>query len=267
MAKKTLIPTDEPKTTAVVPVESNPGGWLAPAPEPNVIAPPNTRTAYVTFASGKAKSFPRMVQAIPDLAEGDPVLVLPEPMLPVKLSPFRFFFPGYAFQHWTASDEDGAIIATSLADPGRDAAIVDPKTGKDTYYGEHIEACLLVIHGAKLVPARATFKTTKTNGIHAALDALKVAKKPEWADISPAHKATLMAPAPWLRFTVTVTVGPYLSKSTGRTSRVAKGKANPATAADWQMVREFFEGEGNAALTETVQQAWSRRVEEIKRGV
>jgi hypothetical protein len=250
MTKKQLI-----NDSAIVPVESNPGGWLN-IPPPEIASPPNSRTSYVTFVSNKSASFGLMLVSIPDLADGDPVLVQPEPLLPVKLSPFRFFWPGLAFQHWSALDESGQITETVLEDPGRDSGM-----------GEHIEACILVIHGNALIPARCTFKTTKTGAFHAANEALRVASTPAWADISAAHRATLSAPAPWLRFTTTVTVVPYLSKSTGRTSKIGRGKANPSTPADWQMIGEFFRNEDNVKLTTLVQSAWERRVEEIKRAV
>jgi hypothetical protein len=195
--------------------------------------------------------------AIPDLADGDPVLIQPEPLLPVRLSPFRYFFPGFVFQHWSEVDETGSVVSTVLEDPRERG---DP-------HMEHLECAILVIHGGKLIPARCTFKTTKADGGHAAVQALKVAQTPAWADLSPAHKATLIAPAPWLRFTVTVTVQPHTSKATGRKSMIAKGKANPSTAPDWQMIGDFFGNAENVKVTEAVQQAWESRVEEIKRGV
>lgn len=248
------------KINAADPVDSNPGHDWLPAtfqPEPNLpaVIGPSGALPYVSFVSTKGPAFARVAMFIPDLEDADPVLMWPEPKRPEKLSPFRFHLIKY-FQHWSVVDSQGKIVKTTL-----DAA----KAKKSREWAEHIETVLLVVTPSGLVCASCTFKTTKVNAAHRAIETLNQLADPEsreaWFAQSAEHKVTQAAPVDWTRFTSVV----KLKKGVGRYPYVAATSVPvPATAADWVAIGNYFKDEGNKASAEAVDERFARRVATIR---
>lgn len=246
---------------ATLPVESNPGAGLPVGFSGSGIvaaAPLYQRTPYVLFISTKGKTFAEVARHISDLQEGDPVLLQGENVYPIKLNPFRFYLIS-AFQHFSQVDNLGQITRTILdADRARE--------DKASKWVEHVETVLLVklSHGA-LVPARCTFKSTKTNAIHAAIAEVNAAADAEsWAAKSPEHKASLAVPHPWARVLTTVTLKRGTSKSSGFSFVAAGGFVTPTGLADWQSLASAFQDPAFRQLCEAVNQRHNERVAEIK---
>ena len=240
-------------------VESNPGTGLPvgfTGGHVEVAAPLNVRTPYVLFVSPKGQTFAKIAQQIPDLQDGDPVLVNGDEY--TRLNPFRFYIVD-AFQHFSAVDGQGQIIETTL-----DAE----KAREDKEYKEHIETMLIVQHADNLVPATCTFKTTKTNAAHRALETLKKASDLEsWSKLSAEHKASAAVPYPYARFITTVTLKRGTGKKSGFAFVAANGMVRPTGLADWDRLAAFFAVPENKKLAEAVFNRFKDRVEDIKAGV
>lgn len=207
------------------------------------VGPSFQTTPYVAFASSKSDSFAKYMLTNRDLQDGDPVLVRPEPLLPLKLSPFRFYLLK-AVQFWAQVDGSGQIVKTTS---DKDATVGDRS------WVEHIETLVLVVLPDALVPARVRFKSTKTNAIHTAIDARRLADNDEeWGNLSPDHKASLVAKDSWARFTCIVRMKPGVSKSSGFKYVAAYGAIQPTVNADWQqIVKAAMEPEFNRLLEAT----------------
>lgn len=254
MAKQSLV-------SAASGPESNPGANLPAvfggSTELAVGSPVFTGTPYVSFVSVKAPAFAQLQLALPDLDDGDPVMIRPQPSKPVRLSPFRFYLI-QAFQHFSVVDTQGTILRTTL-DPEK--AKVATQQGK---YVEHIETVVLACLPDGLVPARCTFKSTKANAAHRAVEARRMAETEEWAKQGPEYKASLVCPMPWARFTTTVQLKAGTSKSTGYRYVAANGRITPSGAGDWTQLGEFFKEKENIALSEAVAEAFQSRVDDVK---
>lgn len=208
---------------------------------------------YAVFASNRSPNFALWSQAIPGLNDGDPILIAGNKP-PIKLDPFRFYLVE-AFQHFSVVDSQGNLVRTSL-DP--EAATADRELK------EHIETCILVIHGNELTPARCTFKTTKTNAAHTARLAVLEAGKPSWAQHSPEHKASLVCPVPWGRAIATVTLKRATSRSSGFAYVSANARVAPSGAADWTMLAAHLKDERFVRLCNDVKEQWAARNESIR---
>jgi len=254
MAKKSLASME------VAPVESNPGTGLPVGFQGGAIqvaSPIYQRTPYVLFVSTKGQTYGQLAQRIRDLQDGDPVLVRDENVPPLKMNPLRFHLIA-AFQHFSVVDSMGAIVKTTFD-------VETAREDKTQKWLEHVETVILVCLGdGGLCPARMTFKTTKTNAIHTAIAALKDAEDAEkWGSYSAEHKASLVAPTPYARFTATVTLKRGTAKSTGFNFVAANSFITPTGLADWQTIGAAFKDETFCKLCEAVYRRHKDRVGEI----
>lgn len=242
----------------LVRVESNSGIGLPVGFESMPMIVPDElyqRSPYVLFVHPRGANFAELKQSIPSLAEGDAVLIR-SGVAPVKLSdlPFKFLLVR-ADRYFAQVDATGAIIRVT-----RDVE----NARKDKFsWKDHYETVLFVVLPDGLVPARCTFKTTKTNAAAAALKALVEAQTPEWADRSAAHKATLAIPEPRFRFTTTVT----LRRSTGLTSGVPYTAANaivqPLSGAEWAQLATALADDNFKATCVQINEEFERRLEYV----
>lgn len=218
-------------------------------------------TAYALFVSQKGQNFGQMMVSIPDLQDGDPVLVEGPNAKPIKLNPFRFYLIS-AFQHFSVVDQQGTILKSTII-----PAYV--KEHPEDKWNEHIETVLIAVvrgdDGVRLVPCRCTFKTTKCKAAYKALDARKQAENPAlWEKLSPEHKASLIATEPWARFTATVTLKRMTSKSSGFAYVAADSFVVPTGVADWKLLSEYFRDPKNHELCTAMTEAHSKRVQLVK---
>lgn len=248
------------KQSLVTRIESNPGAGLPAGfmhSETNLVTkgPVFGLSPYVIFASTRSENFARWSAEVPGLNDGDPLLVRGEKL--VRLLPFQFHLIR-AFQHFSIVDNTGTILRMT-----RDPNVAKAESTKSARFDEHIETVLLVVLPDEIVPARCTFKTTKTNAAHKAIQAVTLAATPEWAKLSPDHKETLNAPQPWMRVLVNVTLKAGTSRSSGFRYVAANASIKPTGVADWRRIGKFFEDEqGTASANEVVAQ-YERRLEDV----
>jgi hypothetical protein len=242
---KSLVSQAAPATsTAVVPAAPV-GGAI------DVRGPAMQQTPYVIFASSKSPNWAKYVAAVPGLSEGDQLLIQPEPLPVVKLVPMRFMLLS-ARQFWTVLDGAGEV---SEAFASADDA--------DSKAQETIEAMVLVLHGARVIPARVSFRTTKCKAAHVAIKAREYAATPDWADQSDDHKATLAVSEPALRFVATVRTSLKTSRSSGYKYQLATSVISPVTAAEMGQLAEFFGSDAGREQLIAVREGYERRVADI----
>lgn len=245
-------------------IESNSGiglpvGFSSPVME--VGDPLFQPTAYTLFVSQKGQNFGQMMISIPDLQDGDPVLVEGPSAKPVKLNPFRFYLIT-AFQHFSVVDQTGMILKSTTVP-------TYVKEHPEDKWNEHIETVLIAVvrgdEGARLVPCRCTFKTTKCKAAYKALEARKQAENPVlWERLSPEHKASLIATEPWARYTATVTLKRMTSKASGFAYVAADSFIVPTGVADWKLLSEYFREQKNHDACSAMTEAHSKRVAIVK---
>jgi len=255
MAKKSLA-----SEMSVSTVESNPGAGLPVGFGGDTIqvgSPIYERTPYVLSASNRGQTYGELSRTIPDLQDGDPVLIRGEGTRPVKLNPFRFHLVA-AFQHFAVVDSQGSIVKTTT-----DVEAVREDTTQK--WAEHIESVVLVcLADGGLTPARCTFKTVKTNAVHTAIAALAdAADVEEWGKRSPEHKSSLVAPTPYARFTATVTLKRGTGKSSGFNFVAANSFITPTGLADWQTIGAAFKDATFCKLCDAVYRRHKERIAEI----
>lgn len=212
---------------------------------------------YVQFISSKGQSFGEVARQIPSIQDGDPILVRAKAA--TKLNPFRFYLAA-AFQHFSMVDTMGCIVKATL-----DSTVAR----SDRAWQEHIEALIIVVLDDELVPARCTFKTTKTNAAHTAIKTLReIREEPEeWAKRSPEHKLTVKVPLDWARFTTTVTLKRGTSRSTGFNYVAANGFAEPTGAADWKLLADAMKDDNFNMLCDDTLRRHEQRISEVKQKV
>lgn len=242
-------------------VESNPGTGLPvgfTGGPVQVAAPLVQRTPFVIFVSTKGQTFAKVAQQIPDIQDGDPVLCRGDSY--TRLNPFKFYIIS-AFQHFSKVNGQGEIFETIL-----DAEQAREEKGQ---WSEHIETLLVVIlPSGELVPATCTFKTTKTNAAHTAIDNLKKAEDAaEWSKLSAEHKASAAVPAAYARFVVTVTLKRGTAKKSGFPFVAANAFVRPTGLADWDSFATFLKDPEKKRLCEAVYNRFTDRCEDIKAGV
>jgi hypothetical protein len=241
-------------------VESNPGTGLPVGFDGGpiaVVTPAYQPTPYVLFVSPKGQTFAKVAQQIPDLQDGDAILIRGDSY--TRLNPFRFYLV-QAFQHFSIVDSQGSITETTFD-------LETAKQDKTRRWSEHVETVIIVIMpDGSLVPATCTFKTTKTNAAHKAIEEMRAASEVvTWAERSPEHKASSFAPWPYARFVVTVTLKRGTSKG-GFAFVAANAFTRPTGLADWQALAEAFKDDKFKKLCEAVYDRYQDRVADIKSG-
>lgn len=266
LASKSKADAQPAASTAVV--ESNPGSGgaadmfrrRADVVESKPVEPLFQRSPYVQFVSTKGQAFMKCVPFIPDLAEGDPVLIRPEPASPRKLNPMRFWLAQW-FQHFSHVDTDGYIVR-SVFDV--EEAKRDPATGTEKLV-EHVETVLLVIEpNGDITPARCTFKSTKVNAAHAAISAIHAAGSAEWPNLSPDHRATLAIPDAPLRVVTAVSLKSGTGRGSGFKYVAANGMPKPTTVGEAQALQARFADPAFNRLCNAVLKSWEERCDEIR---
>ncbi len=243
-------------------LESNPGAGLPASMLAEVshpVAPLFQQTPYVSFVSLKGSAYGKLAPFFPDMQEGDPILILPDPARPVKLDPLRFYLV-HAKTHYSEVDQNGQIIRSTFnIDEAR----------ADRSLKEHVEGVVLVCLDTGLVPARVTFKSTKVKAAWTAINTHEAAKDTEaWGKLSPEHAATLVCPDPRFRYTTTVKMSyGNVSRSSGFKFTLATGFAKPSTVADWQAITKAFSDEAFCKLCDAVVGGWKSRIGDIEQYV
>lgn len=219
MAKQSLLARNTqpvaPPPAALVQLDGFAGDdtHLAPPKEPAGVFTP-----YVFWASMKnAEKWMETAAAIPGLVEGDLVLSL-DPK-PVKLPSLTYFHVA-ARRYWADLDQ-------ATYEPRR-VYFEDPGKGPR----EFVEVAALVRHGEDLVPASIRFADAQCAAANAGILAAREAVTAEWASKSEDHAFTMRIASPTARFTVAVSCGSKMGRTSGRRYRTATAICKPTTAAE-----------------------------------
>lgn len=219
-----------------------------------VHCPPSANYAF--FVSNKGRTFAKVSQQIPAIQDGSAVLC--EGSNYSHLNPFRFYLI-QALQHWSMLDGEGKITKTTF-DAG------EAKEDK-ALWKEHVETLLIVLTpDDRLVPATCTFKTTKCNAAHTAIEAIHLAEDlTAWGKKSPEHKVSLIAPLAYARVLTTVTLKRGTSRA-GYAFVAADAFVRPTGLSDWQLLSESFASDAFQRLCYDARNRFLERIETIKRG-
>lgn len=247
MAKKTLVnPTPETTTTEVA---TQPAGTVA-------VQPTAAQTPYVVFANRKAEKWDEYKALFNDLKEGEPVLVRPSPLTPVRLTPFRFAL--VQGEHiWTQNETSSPYAAT--------LASLTERRGDD--WTECYEAVILIDFNGKFTPARVSARRALVGAFKTAAQMLAsdgdtppLVNQEEWFARSPAHRATGKVKTLAARVLNKVTTGSATAKSTGNLYFFAKSTQEPATADESAAIEAALETPAMKAVAE----AYWKRVGELR---
>ncbi len=216
------------------------------------VLPESTRTPYVSFIYAKSKNYSTFLQQIPDLKEGEPVLVRPEPHIPVILRPFRYFLLSCT-QYWGDFNKStGALV--------RSSAVKQPAPFKET-----VEALILVIHEGKLVPACVRFKATTCPAWAPAKRAFEASKLASWAKLSPDHAFTAKIPQPWARFVTSANRTLKPNRETQELYPTMEAVSNPTSASELDHVVNFFQDAKGLKTLADVQAEYIKHLAEAKK--
>lgn len=190
--------------------------------------------------------------ACPGIGEGDPYLSMGGTYR--RLDPLKFHLLA-AEQFWCERDQTGNTIRTTREKPD----------SWKSPFKEEVIAALLVYAGDDVIPALCSFRTTKSGGIHPAVNALRqVVEQPgEWGALSADHQASLALNLPFSRFTTTVSMRKDTAKGSGNPMFLARGSVKPITAGEWKVLKDALESPSIAEAVNGVTVAFKSRVAEL----
>lgn len=185
---------------------------------------------YVSFANSlKKDEFKRIYAETGKMPEdGDMYLIEPKQVTPLPTLKCGWL---RGTQCWVLTDESGSnILNVSYEEK--------PKPWK-----EQIEGVVLVYLDDRIVPANATFRTTKCGGALTLHKALALASDTAaWAALSEHHKATMVIQQPFWRFFGKLTVlAPRPPKGGGNPYRPTACDIFPVTPNETTLIAKFNE--------------------------
>lgn len=160
-------------------------------------------------------------------------------------------------QYWAKSDANGKMLSTS------EKELPDP-------FKEYIEAVLLVYLEDRIVPCNCQMRTTKCSAGKILADALKAASNPTegdpaWANMSPAHKETLICNQPYQRFYGLITLAPpRTGKESGKLYSTTLCTIQPTAMSEWRMQDAFFKSEDAQKRLEEAGKFYKKRIDSMK---
>lgn len=164
----------KPAETALAPIENTASG-----------------SSFVGFFVAKGKRVADIVGAMPGIQEGSPYYYDPENGY-TKIDNLRYMVVAdsnnnpFAFQAWIERDSENKPVAGTLQ-----------RQDFKSKMKESLDALALVFIGDKVVPTNISFGGGKSPAFHKMIEAVSQSAKPEWAEKSPDHKASLAAPFPY----------------------------------------------------------------------
>lgn len=204
---------------------------------------------YVGFADAKSKNLEALMNA--GVRPGDAYVRVDG--VYEKVNPLEFHLLA-ATQLWVNFDNTGQVLSVTNK---------DPRSWKGPFK-ETIETAVLVYTSRGVVPAKATFRTTKAKPARIANKELAAAATAEWAKLDKAHAAVAGAfVIPGLRFFVVADIQKQTAKGSGLPQFVADGKLVLTTPEKSQELQKAFGAEGFSAKFDSVMQAYKNRVEEL----
>lgn len=209
---------------------------------------------YVIFAQPKSTdSWNRILAQFPKAREGDPFLLMPQPQPIVELNPFRYYLLA-AQQYWAKENTIGKVLWTCF-----DADAVTSELR------QYIDTCIMVeLPTEEFIIARCAFKQTKVPAVSQALRTLKIAKEPEWLDMSPEHAQTSQIPDPRFRFISDVRMVDKISAE-DRPYVTAEVTIEPTSLKQFRAILEFISAQETIEAMDAIKESYERRINSMKR--
>ncbi len=231
------------------------GALTAPLTLPSVFQAPQERVTssfsspYFTFAHPKrADEWTKIRTKYNDIAEGDMVLVAGGDVYKFTTAKVGWLC---GRQYWAEVSPTGEILRASMQER--------PKP-----YKEHIESVLLVYLDDKIIPANAAFRSTKCPGAKTLADAFIEAGEVSWADRSPAHRETLAATQPFMRFYGELTLSPQrTSKSSGMVYRTTVCSIKPTGTQEWRLLKALCENGDTQKILDDAARRFESRMADV----
>ena len=243
-------PQAQNSTTALAVIPAGFGEIALPS------VPEGSRVPYIQFVYTKSKNYAAIIQKIPTIREGEPVLLLPEPANPIKLAPFKFFLLS-ASEYWGQYNQQGELLASSSTKP--DAPNAKPK------WDQTIEAAVLVILDDRLVPASVRFKTTTCPAVTKSMFAASEVKTEAWGKKGPEYAFTLRCDQPRLRFTTHAVRVEKTNREKGTTYPSMEAAIHPTKGEEFTLLQAFWKDADAVQLLNDVASAYRKRVEAAKK--
>lgn len=203
----------------------------------------------VTFAHPKrADEWKKLNGKFGDVMEGHPYFIYRDRMEKLDRPKLGWV---YGTQWWASKAPNGDLVASSL-------------TEKPRPWKEHIAAVCLVYFEDAIYPANVDFRTAKCPAAKVLYDAAELAKTPEWAAASDAHKESLICPESWMRFYGDCVLNdPRPAKSTGLPYRPLTCTVKPTGIAEWRLLDAFVKSPDTQTLFDMVAERYSMIMKEV----
>lgn len=159
----------------------------------------------------------------------------------------------YAVAVFATNMDDAANIIAATARP---EILTDLQAIRAADMQEHFVTVALVDLGHTVVPCKAEFRGTKSNGGKVAAEALRAAARPEWARQTDNHRMAAQFPFPFGRVLTTATTVQHVIKGgvrKGKPCHVTRAMAGPAPLDALQRLAQCLSSsEGVMALNAAV---------------
>lgn len=215
-----------------------------------------TGVDYVGFADAKSKNLEALIAA--GVPIGSAYVRTNGKFHPLPTLEFHLLS---ATQLWVNFDQTGAVVGVTNK---------DPRTWSSPFK-ENIETAVLVYTPVGVVPAKATFRTTKAQPARLGHKELEYAsgKTPDgqkpWGQIDKAHAAVAGAfQLPGLRFFVSTTINKGTSKGKGLQQYIANGKIVLTTPEKSKELEAFFTSDEAKERLAAVMESYTARVTELR---
>jgi hypothetical protein len=246
MTKKSLLKQSE-ETAIAIP---NIGGMDSLDDQGRSFEP----VPYVAFVHPLMKPYAKVMAALPNAEEGDPIVIMPEPDEPKALNPFVFLLVR-SWHYFGKFDNQGQLEAA--------VARKEDKPKGDRKFTDVIETVLILVTDGKLLPVRATFKTTKTNIYFNAKDAIVASQSDTWKDKSEQHRKASTLSQVNLRTIHTVKLRAQTFKGSGMKGHIGASFAQPVSDVVVDLLGKSVTNVDWLNAMQECQEALDRRIESV----
>lgn len=212
---------------------------------------PRFTTPYLSFAQPAAKDqWSQFMRKFPDIEDGDPVLVFPEPEPMIRPNPLKMTIVAAKQYYATRDVSKGGIELDRFSKPGKDRA-------------ERIFAALIVYLPDVAVPCTCVFKTVKCACAQTISAEIERASSPDWIKNGAEFEMAVAACAsPFSRVVGTVSINSKTGRGTGMPYRVARATVAPSGPNEWKLLAALQTDEGMKKM-QAVADAYNNRLAEL----
>ena len=244
MAKPSLFSKSQQPAPSNLPALPSMGGNLTGVKPPE---PTGAASGYVFFAGQKSPKWPDLAEQFPGLQQNDAILISPDAD-PIRLGGEVRYFLLDAIQYWGQLDGQFHLQRAWMEAP--------EKQTNGVRVHEYLSLLVLVEHGGELFPATMRVSDAMCQAPYESVRiATDDATKPEWAQKSPDHAASLSIQQPNLRFKTHMTWKPRKSRG-NYTYFQSVAKIHPTSAGDAQMLAACAQDAGKKELLAKAQESF-----------